>query len=127
MSGRRNPTNSIGANDSTTIEHNAWAGAKKTIPMVGYLEYQGTGALQFEVGALLSLFNSTTSVQYAAFAVLGASAPATPGAAGMQIIELPPMAYTPIAMGPYAQITTSSGVSVYRLMDDTTFTLYKQS
>ena len=121
---KRISTEGLGANDTLVVEHNEIAGAKKTIPMIGYLEFLGSASagIETERGAILSLFNAAATVGFVALATTADPMPAAPAAPGANILQLKPNDYTTICLGPNSKIKSSANITAYTLIDHSKLT-----
>ena len=119
MSLKRRIMDSIGAGDTLNVEHNGPSGAKKVLPMTGYMEHIGAADVQREVekGALIALFNNSATVGFLQMGLSGSTIAVAPAAAGENIIHLKPNDYTIISLGPNAVFRSSANVTAYRLVD----------
>jgi hypothetical protein len=116
---KRSITDSPDASGVVNIEHNLPSGAKKVLPLIGYLEYIGDASAQKEVaaGELIALFNNSATVGFLKMALAGATIASAPSAAGPDIIHLKPNDYTIISLGPNAVFRSSANITAYRLVD----------
>lgn len=131
----RRATIGRGGNDTAVIEHNIPAGAKKVTPGLGFLRFVGVGGTALSVtqpGAIISVYNSASTVGFVSYGLDLPSQASAPAAAGASSIPCTPNAWTTFCIG-YSenpgQFTqglanaavrgSASTLAIYELVDDT--------
>lgn len=116
---------SIDQGSIDAIEHNAYAGAKKMLPVGPEFspttgqDASGAGGLNLAPGTIVGFYNNSASVGWVAF---GATVPAAPSSFATGI-PLPPNSWTWMNMGENKFVRTGTGsVGVYTIKDDSVYT-----
>ena len=115
---RRVNKEAIGSNETLTTEHNLLAGAKKTIPMIGYLNYIGSGSgadTNLPKGTLVACYNNSGTAAF--FKMSTAAIGSDPSAVGAGVVQLKPNDYTILSIGLNTVVRSSANVTLYELVD----------
>lgn len=116
---KRSISDSPDAAGAANIEHNLPSGAKKVLPLTGYLEYisSDTNQHQIEPGTLIAFYNNASTAGFVEMALAGVTIASAPAAPGANVMHLKPNDYTIISLGPNGSYRTSANVTAYRLID----------